>query len=65
MDLPAAREHWPVFRRRPSVEPETPVYAEDLRNITLTLLDILEELRRVRGLLQEGDDGEEGAGDEP
>ena len=54
-----------MFRRRPSVEPETPVYAEDLRNITLTLLDILEELRRVRGLLQEGDDGEEGAGDEP
>lgn len=53
-----------MFRRVRAVESEPPAYAEDLRNINLTLLDILEELRDIRGLLQEDDDGEEEA-DEP
>ncbi len=55
----------PMFRHKLPADPEPPVYAEDLRNISLTLLDILEEVQGIRGLLREEDDGEEEADDEP
>ena len=54
-----------VFRRVPPPKPDPPVYAQDLRNVNLALLDILEQVHRIRRLLEEDDDGEEEADPEP
>ena len=54
-----------MFRRVPSPKPDPLVYAQDLGNINLALLDILEQVHRIRRLLEEeDDDGEEEAGPE-